>query len=40
MNSYIKKIIIFSAKGEQRELTLTNGLNIISGHSKKGKSAL
>ena len=40
MNSYIKKIIIFSAKGEKRELTLTNGLNIISGHSKKGKSAL
>ncbi|MBD56884.1 DUF3732 domain-containing protein [uncultured Pseudoalteromonas sp.] len=40
MNSYIKKIIIFSAKGEQRELTLTKGLNIISGHSKKGKSAL
>jgi len=40
MNSYIKKIIIFGSQGEQRELTLTNGLNIISGHSKKGKSAL
>jgi len=40
MNSYIKKIIIFGRNNQKRELSLTNGLNIISGHSKKGKSAL
>lgn len=40
MNSYIKKIIIFGKDNQKRELSLTNGLNIISGHSKKGKSAL
>ncbi len=40
MNSYIKKIVIFGSGNDKRELTLTNGLNVITGHSKKGKSAL
>jgi hypothetical protein len=40
MNSYIKQIVIFGEEDQKRVLKLTNGLNIIKGHSKKGKSAL
>ena len=40
MKSYIKAIIIFSAKGEKRIVPLKQGINIITGESKTGKSAL
>jgi hypothetical protein len=40
MNAYIKKIILFSQNGEMREVPLDAGLNIITGDSKTGKSAL
>ena len=39
MNSHIKGLIIFS-ENEKRLLELSKGLNIITGHSKTGKSAV
>ena len=40
MKSYIKSIIIFNKKGEKRVVPLEQGVNIITGESKTGKSAL
>lgn len=40
MNCFIKKILIFSKTGEKRTVTFKPGLNIITGNSKTGKSAL
>ncbi|UQS87912.1 hypothetical protein M5C90_19180 [Pseudomonas chlororaphis subsp. piscium] len=40
MNCYIKQIIIFGSDGTSRNLKLTKGLNIVTGASKRGKSAL
>jgi hypothetical protein len=40
MNAYIKRIIIFGANDEKRVVELTSGLNIITGDSKTGKSAI
>lgn len=40
MKSYIKAIIIFNENGEKRIVPLEQGVNIITGESKTGKSAL
>ena len=40
MNCYIKEIILFGGKGEKRTVPLNQGLNIITGASQTGKSAL
>lgn len=40
MNISIKQILIFNADGEKRSLPFNEGLNIISGDSKTGKSAI
>lgn len=40
MKSYIKSIIIFDENGEKRVVPLKQGVNIIIGESKTGKSAL
>lgn len=40
MKSYIKEIIIFDKSGEKRTVPLKQGVNIITGESKTGKSAL
>lgn len=40
MKSYIKAIIIFNKEGEKRTVPLKQGVNIITGESKTGKSAL
>ena len=40
MKSYIKAIIIFNKNGEKRVGPLEQGVNIITGESKTGKSAL
>ena len=40
MKSYIKSIIIFDKNGEKRTVPLKQGVNIITGESKTGKSAL
>ena len=40
MDCFIKQIIIFSKEGEKRFVSLERGLNIITGNSKTGKSAL
>ncbi|MDH3975424.1 MAG: DUF3732 domain-containing protein [Deltaproteobacteria bacterium] len=40
MKAHIRKIILFSEKGDKREVDLKEGLNIITGDSKTGKSAL
>lgn len=40
MKSYIKAIIIFNKNGEKRVVPLEQGVNIITGESKTGKSAL
>ena len=40
MKSYIKSIIIFNKNGEKRIVPLKQGVNIITGESKTGKSAL
>jgi len=40
MNAYIKKIMLFSQTNVMREVSLDDGLNIITGDSKTGKSAL
>lgn len=40
MNVYIKSIMVFNQEGKKRHVDLTEGLNIITGESKSGKSAL
>jgi len=40
MNAIIKTIALFSTYGKMRDVTLSDGLNIITGDSKTGKSAL
>lgn len=40
MKSYVKAIIIFNKIGEKRVVPLKQGVNIITGESKTGKSAL
>lgn len=40
MKSYIKAIIIFNKNGEKRVVPFKQGVNIITGESKTGKSAL
>jgi hypothetical protein len=40
MNVIITKIILFNADGDKREVNFTDGLNIITGDSKTGKSSL
>jgi len=40
MNCYVREISIFSKDGEKRSVELKQGLNIITGNSKTGKSAL
>jgi hypothetical protein len=40
MESFLKGIIIFNESGEKREVPLEQGVNIITGDSKTGKSAL
>ena len=40
MKSYIKSIIIFDKNGKKRTVPLEQGVNIITGESKTGKSAL
>jgi len=40
MKNIIKQIVIFSENGDKRSLELDDGLNIITGDSKTGKSAL
>ena len=40
MKSYIKAIVIFNKDNEKRIVPLNQGVNIITGESKTGKSAL
>ncbi|MBV6716553.1 DUF3732 domain-containing protein [Paenibacillus chitinolyticus] len=40
MNVYIKSILAFNETGDKRHVDLTEGLNVITGESKSGKSAL
>lgn len=40
MNAIISDIVLFSDSGDKRHLTFESGLNIITGDSKTGKSAL
>ena len=40
MNLTIKEIIVFKKDGEKRSVPFKDGLNIITGDSKTGKSAL
>ncbi len=40
MNCYIREIIIFNENGERRSVPLSKGVNIITGDSQTGKSAL
>ena len=40
MKSFIKAIIIFDENDEKRSVPLEQGVNIITGQSKTGKSAL
>ncbi len=40
MKSYISAIILFCQNGEKRIVSLEPGVNIITGESKTGKSAL
>ena len=40
MKSYIKSIVIFNKNGDKRIVPLKQGVNIITGESKTGKSAL
>lgn len=40
MRSFMKAIILFNEVGEKREIDLVEGVNIITGRSKTGKSAL
>ena len=40
MRAILKKIVLFSKDGRKREVSLEKGLNIVTGDSKTGKSAL
>ena len=40
MKSYIQEIILFHEDGDKKVVVLTPGVNIITGESKTGKSAL
>lgn len=40
MKSYLKGIILFNKDGSKRAVPLKEGVNIITGESKTGKSAL
>lgn len=40
MRSFLKAIILFNNSGAKREVDLNEGVNIITGRSKTGKSAL
>ncbi|MFM9988015.1 DUF3732 domain-containing protein [Flavobacterium sp.] len=40
MNITIKKLVIFNDKGQSRDIEFEDGLNIITGDSKTGKSAI
>ena len=40
MKSYIQAIVLFNKNGEKRVVALEPGVNIITGESKTGKSAL
>ena len=40
MKSHIKAIVLFNKNGEKRIVSLEPGVNIITGESKTGKSAL
>jgi len=40
MRAWVRKIVLFNEHKEKREVDLTRGLNIITGDSKTGKSAL
>ena len=40
MKSYISDVVLFSSSGEKRNIVFTEGLNIITGDSKTGKSAI
>ena len=40
MKSYLKGIILFNKDGDKRVVPLKEGVNIITGESKTGKSAL
>lgn len=40
MNVYIKSILAFNEEGDKRHVDLTDGMNVITGESKSGKSAL
>lgn len=40
MNCYIKELFVFDQAGEKRPISFTPGVNIITGESKTGKSAL
>lgn len=40
MKTNIKQIILFGDKGEKRNISFNDGLNIVTGDSKTGKSAL
>ena len=40
MNVYLKEILIFDKEGKKRNVPFKQGLNIITGNSKTGKSAL
>ncbi|RWX43293.1 AAA domain-containing protein [Candidatus Electrothrix aarhusensis] len=40
MKAFIRKIVLFSSTGAMRDVPLSDGLNIVTGDSKTGKSAL
>ncbi|MCI5167709.1 MAG: hypothetical protein D3903_16865 [Candidatus Electrothrix sp. GM3_4] len=40
MKAFIRKIVLFSSTGVMRDVPLSDGLNIVTGDSKTGKSAL
>lgn len=40
MKSFLKGILLFDKNGEKRKVQLEQGINIITGESKTGKSAL
>lgn len=40
MKSYISDVVLFSSSGEKRNIFFSEGLNIITGDSKTGKSAI
>lgn len=40
MNCFINQIVIFNREGKKRSVSLSPGLNVVTGNSKTGKSAL